>query len=293
MPETPPRRGLVIVRCGRETLHPLWLQGDTSAWDLHLCPYQAGEADWPAVRPGHKWDGLHAHLTEDQRWRNYDYIWLPDDDLACDSDTITRFFEACRRYDAAIAAPALSEDSHWSIALTMRNRNFATRAVSYIEVMAPCFRRDVLEQMLPTFTLSHRGAGWGIDYLWAKRLGREGLFVFDSLPVRHTRPILKARNEALHDELYRELQRFWERHDIRPVQRTARAWDAAGVLHEANHGAFLWRYVQGYAYMIEKWPWMLMVLVRAQTQELRLPRTPGQRFRQRLRRLLRRPDRRA
>ena len=94
---------------------------------------------------------------------------------------------------------------------------------------------------------------------------------------------MRARDQALHDELYTELQRFWERHEIRPVLRTSRAWDAEGVAHEADHGAFLWRYVQGYDYLIEATPWVLMALVRAQTQEIRTRRTRWRRFTQSLR----------
>ena len=278
MAEAPRRRGLAIVRCGRDSLHPGWRSGEIGAWDLHLCPFEAGEPDWPAVRPGHKWDGLHAHLLEDQRWRGYDYIWLPDDDLACDGDRITALFERCREVDAAIAAPALSEDSYWSIAMTMRNRSFATRAVTYIEVMAPCFRRDVLEQMLPTLTLSHRGAGWGIDYLWSKLLKRQGLYIFDSLPVRHTRPIVATRNPELHYELYRELRRFWKRHEIRPVLRTLRAWDAEGVLHEANPAGFLWRYLRGYDYLLNEDPDRLPDLLDEQMAPVRTHRTVWRRI---------------
>ena len=71
------------MRCGANSLHPSWREGAAAAdWDLQLSPYQPGGADWPAVRPGHKWDGLHGHLLADQSWKAYDYIWLPDDDLA-------------------------------------------------------------------------------------------------------------------------------------------------------------------------------------------------------------------
>lgn len=287
-------RGLVIVRCGRESLHGGWRDGERARdWDLQLCPYEPGGPGWPPVRPGHKWPGLQAHLEANESWRGYDYIWLPDDDIATDAGTIAGLFERCRQFGAAIAQPALTEDSHWSptLEITKRNSNFAARAVSYIEVMAPCFRREVLEEMLPTFSLSHRGAGWGIDYLWAKRLKRQGLYVFDDVPVHHTRPILADRNRALHRELYREMLRFWEKHEIRPLLRTLRGWDAEGRLHEADSGAFLWRYLQGYDYLIREDPRLLLKLIDAQTKDVRTRRTAWRRFTQNLRWPRRKRDR--
>jgi len=282
--EAEQRRGLVIVRCGRSSLHSGWRAGDgAEQWDLQLCPYEPGGTDWPAARPGHKWDGLYAHLLADPGWRRYDYIWLPDDDIASDAGTIARLFERCRQFDAAIAAPALTEDSYWSLAITKRNLSFATRAVSFVEVMVPCFRRDVLEQMLPTFLLSHRGAGWGLDFLWAKRLKREGLYVFDDLPVHHTRPLVAVRDRKLFDEYYRASKRFLAVHEIRPVLRTLRAWDAEGKLHKANQGAFLWRYLKGYDYLIRRNPWLLLGLIEEQTQAVRTRRTRWRRFTQNLR----------
>jgi hypothetical protein len=138
MLELAKRRGLVIVRCGRSSLHEGWRHGEAAGlWDLQLCPYEPAAADWPAVRPGHKWDGLHAHLLADERWRDYDYIWLPDDDIAADAATIAALFERCREFDAAIAQPALTEDSYWALAVTKRNHGFVARATTFVEVMVP------------------------------------------------------------------------------------------------------------------------------------------------------------
>lgn len=283
MPEAR-KRGLAIVRCGRNSLHAGWREGPAAAdWDLQLSPYQAGEAGWPAVRPGQKWDGLHAHLSADPTWKNYDYIWLPDDDLETTAETVAAFFEGCRRHDATLAQPALSEDSHWSLTITMRNRSFAVRATTYVEVMAPCFRRDALELLLPTFTESYLGAGWGLDALWSQRLQRQGLYIFDNLAMRHTRPVGQQYDERLRANNLRELIRLLKRHEVRPVRRTLRGFDADGTVHEGDEGSFLLRYLQGYDYLIERRPTLLMSLVRAQTQLPKRLRSPWRRVAQNLR----------
>jgi len=266
-------RGLVIVRCGRDSLHESWRSGAAAAdWDLQLLPYEPGGADWPTVLPGQKWDGLHSYLTRDRRWQGYDYIWLPDDDLATDAGTIAAFFAQCRRFKAAIAAPALTEDSHWSLAITLRNRAFAARATTYVEVMAACFRRDVLERLLPTFTLSQGGAGWGLDHLWSQQLRWQDLYIFDDLAVRHTRPTLIERDPAKAAALDRSLWRLLARHGVRPLVRTLRGYDAAGRAQESDAGAFLLRYLQGYDYLIAQHPWVLRRLIDEQTLRPRVVR---------------------
>jgi hypothetical protein len=287
-------RGLVIVRCGRNSLHAAWREGAAaSAWDLQLSPYQAGEADWPPVRPGHKWDGLHGHLLADPSWKTYDYIWLPDDDLDTTAESIAALFEACRRFDAQLAQPALTENSYWALAITMRNRAFAARATTYVEVMAPCFRRDVLERMLPTFTESFMGAGWGLDFLWSKRLRRQGLYIFDDLAMRHTRPLGQQYDPRLRDNAFREARKLMARHEVRPILRTLRGFDADGTAHEADNGPFLLRYLGGYDYLVEQRPELLLRLIKAQTVRPKTLRAPWRRLTQNLRWPIRRRRRTA
>ncbi len=276
-------RGLVIVRCGRNSLHDRWRQGArTAEWDLQLVPYQAGDAAWPPVIPGHKWDGLARYLAADRRWQDYDYIWLPDDDLETDGDAIAALFDACRARNAPLAQPALTEDSYWSYIITLANRSFAERETSFVEVMAPVFRRDFLAQVLPTFGLSHRGAGWGLSWLWAAPLRYRDNWIFDRITVRHARPVGALRNKALDLELYNAMQDLMARHGLRPLRRTLRAWDADGRLHEADEGPFLLRYLQGYSYVIEAQPWMFRRTIKDQVERPRIPRRGWRRLAQNL-----------
>src|ERR1700744_5260707 len=193
------RRFLTILRCGRNSLHPRWGHSADASWDLILCPYQEIEAPHPEcpVLPGDKWPGLHQFLSTNNLWRDYDYIWLPDDDILTDAATIDRFFELCEEVDAQLAAPALAEDSFFSYPMTMVNHAFAWRRTTYVEVMVPCFRRSFLETALPTLNFSRFGTGWGLDFLWCFMLGYQDIFILDETPVLHTRPVGLARNPVL------------------------------------------------------------------------------------------------
>lgn len=139
---------------------------------------------------GLKWPGL-FELIEKYREliQNYDYIWLPDEDLDCNCEQINRLFEISREYGIALAQPSLTPNSYFSHLITLHNPCFRLRYTSIIEIMAPCFRRDALFDLLPTF--NGNLSGFGLDYVWPELLARRGFSsaIIDDIQVRHTRPV--------------------------------------------------------------------------------------------------------
>jgi hypothetical protein len=187
-------KDLVIARVGPNSLHRTWLdQGKPR--DI---PSQEGlDLTVGNVIPGPKWTGLRELLNSWDGWREYDYIWLPDDDIFASQDTISRMFEAARALNLQLFAPALSEGSYYAHFIAMRNRNFFARRVGFVEIMIPGFSRAALELLLPTLDLSTTGWGWGLDSLWPKQLDYRGLGIIDAVPVFHTRPVGAFRDEEL------------------------------------------------------------------------------------------------
>ena len=181
-------KSLVLARVGATSLHPCWLdRGKPRDWDLRLVPYQempdqsridcvVGE-----VIPGPKWTGLREVLNTWDGWREYDYIWLPDDDVLASGDTLTRMFEVVRDVGLKLFAPALHESSPYTHFITMRNHAFSGRWVGFVEIMVPGFERAALERLLPTLDLSTTGWGWGLDSLWPQLLGYEDVGIVDGL----------------------------------------------------------------------------------------------------------------
>jgi hypothetical protein len=205
------RRSLVIARAGRTSLHRCWIDaGKPRDWDLYLCPYEAIgpqeglDCQVGEVIPGPKWTGLTRLLTTWPGWRNYDQVWLPDDDILASQDAITAMFEAGRALDFRLFAPALHEASHYAHFIAMRNARFFARRVGFIEIMIPCFRRATLEELLPTFALSATGWGFGLDSAWPKILGYEGIGIIDSVSVVHTRPVGTFKDPELVHRVMRE-----------------------------------------------------------------------------------------
>jgi hypothetical protein len=205
------RRNLVIARVGRRSLHQTWVEPeDERSWDLYLSPFQdiappqAPGVTIGEVITGPKWTGLRRLLNEWSGWREYDHIWLPDDDILTNPAAITAMFAAASELKFRLFAPALQEGSHYAHYITMRNRNFFARRVGFVEIMVPGFRRETLEQLLPTLDLSTTGWGWGLDALWPKLLEYRDLGIIDAVPMLHTRAVGAFRDPELNRLVHEE-----------------------------------------------------------------------------------------
>jgi hypothetical protein len=257
-------RDLVIARVGRNSLHRSWIdQGKPRDWDLFLCPFQEIPPQTGLdcivgdVIPGPKWGGLRTLLNDWDGWRDYDHIWLPDDDILASQDTISAMFEAAAALQFKLFTPALQENSHYGHYIIMRNRNFFARRVGFVEIMVPGFSRPVLEQLLGTLDLSETGWGWGLDPLWAKLLDYQDLGILDAVPVLHTRPVGTMRDRDLHRRLSEENDRI-----LADYQCESRMATFAGIgpdLQDMTLSAdeLLVKLVEGWDYLFDRDPRLL------------------------------------
>ena len=236
------KRFLVIVRAGDRSLHPTWTRSEqTRNWDLVVSYYGGDPTRYASCGErriddrGPKWAGLHALLTREAFWRDYDYVWLPDDDLAAHEDAINFLFDVVADNGLALAQPALSWVSFFSHELTLRSPSFRLRYTNFVEIMAPCFGREFLTTCLPTF--AENLSGWGLDYLWPRLLpaGQRLCAIVDAVEITHTRPLggpgydtMRASGIRPLDELERLRAKYAIPPDVQPASDAA--IDAAGRL---------------------------------------------------------------
>ena len=255
-------RFLVVVRAGDNSLHPQWL-GDPRArrWDLVVNYYGDDPRryrDDPGVTridsKGPKWPALHKLLGENRGlWQDYDYVWLPDDDLATDCASIERLFDLMVGLGLQLAQPSLSWRSHVSLPMTLHNPNFALRYSSFVEPMAPCFSRAVLERVIPTF--GEIISGWGLDYVWPTFLANPAreCAILDRVQVTHTRPVggpnydfNRRQGVNPQDEMHRLLKKYGL---PGPLQISFGGMDRDGRefnLFDPGTGEFIYRLCDGY-----------------------------------------------
>lgn len=239
------RRFLTIVRAGNGSLHPTWLAGGGSrTWDIIVSyfgddPNRFREPDVTRIdSKGPKWPALHALLqAHPELIAGYDYIWLPDDDLATDMDSINRLFATCAELGLEAAQPCLTWDSYSTHLVTLRHENTLLRYTNFVEVMAPCLSRTMLLRALPFFAESQ--SGWGVDFMWSKLADEPvgGIAILDTVAVTHTRPIGGPNYRGLRERGQSplvELRAFCKRHDIDPKIVTHHAVDRHGRLVTAG-----------------------------------------------------------
>lgn len=190
------RRDLVIVRAGKQSVHPGWIDRRLEPrFDVLVAAYEplenellAGAAESLLI-PGRKVAGWHELFRRrPDLLERYDRIALMDDDLRCGPDDIALSFELGRRHALSLWQPSLSWDSHFSYAVTLNNPLFELRFVNFIEMMCPFFSSDHLARSLPLFSL---GLETGIDRAWC-RLQRDphrAYAIIDAVRVAHTRPV--------------------------------------------------------------------------------------------------------
>ena len=251
---------LVLARAGSRSLHNEWLgNGGSRDWDLRLIPYepvgpQQSEVVVDAVLPGPKWSGLTEVLGAWDGWREYDYVWLPDDDIRTSSGQIDRLFEAARLAGLDLFAPALSETSYFAHFDTMHNGSFHGRRVGFVEIMCPGFSRAALERLLFTLELSETGWGWGLDSVWPKLLDYRNVGVLDGVTVTHTRPVGAMRDPELRARVHAESERLLTAFDCHQVHTTFEAFDSRFELMDRSPNDLIADLADGWQYLIERDP---------------------------------------
>lgn len=128
--------------------------------------------------------GCVAKLYDD-RWRKYDRFMLADDDMMPMGCTTLDTFECFSNSGARIGHPSLGA-GYYAHECSVRGQDWHVpwATVPFVELMAPMFTRDALEEYIPHFR--ETVMGWGLEQMWGNR---ERCVRLDGTPWNHTRPI--------------------------------------------------------------------------------------------------------
>ena len=186
---------LALFRAGPNSLHPHAVERlDQQNFDYALswfgneAPKMADGAAFVHLQKGAKWPGLEQTIASN--WdtiQKYKYIWLPDDDLLCVPEDVSRMFAICDDLQLELAQPALTRDSYFSHAITLQHPAFQLRFTNYVEIMAPVLSIDMLSRVF--HTMAGNISGYGLDALWPRMSEIGRVAIIDDTPVKHTRPV--------------------------------------------------------------------------------------------------------
>jgi hypothetical protein len=201
------KRNLVILRAGDGSLHPQWevfeKQREFDFWvdyygNVHG-KYQ-DTCDRYRQSGGTKYPQLYSFIRKNfDTVQKYDAVWLPDDDISCDTVSINNLFALFHQYHLDLAQPSLSVDSYFGYSITVNKPEYVLRYTNWVEGLVPIFSREALMKCLETFSESQ--SGWGLCWVWPKLLGypQDKIAIIDGVNVRHARAVGKG-------DLYRNLK---------------------------------------------------------------------------------------
>jgi hypothetical protein len=275
------RNNLVLLRVGPSSLHRGWIDVDTPRnWDLRLAPYSPiidqSDIDCSVgeVIPGPKWSGIRQVLNTWDGWREYDFIWLPDDDIRASQDVIDEMFRVAEAVGLDLFAPALDSASYYAHFDMVRNTSFYGRWVGFVEIMVPGFSRAALEKVLPTLDHSETGWGLGLDSVWPKLLDYSNIGMLDGITVTHTRPIGERRDDDLAKRMLEESDAILAKYDCGQVHTTYNVFGPDLEPWDLTSERLLVELVKGWQHLIEKDPRILPWIVDHQRQHFNWPPYP-------------------
>lgn len=188
------KKNAVFVPVGKDSLHRQLLKGDAD-FDLHLLIYDGSynkfcnDSDFVACDAGYKMDMIYRYLhRHPELFEKYEYFFLLDDDIVISTEDVNRLFSMMREYQLKIAQPSLVM-SYYTYQHTAFHPFYILRYTNFVEMMMPCFSRDALKAVLPTFEQKIRWCG--IEMHWPVLVGsnHKDMAIVDAVSAKHTRPV--------------------------------------------------------------------------------------------------------
>jgi len=188
------KKNAVFVPVGKDSLHRQLLKGDAD-FDLHLLIYDGSynkfcnDSDFVACDAGYKMDMTYRFLhRHPELFEKYEYFFLLDDDIVISTEDVNRLFSMMREYQLKIAQPSLVM-SYYTYKHTAFHPFYILRYTNFVEMMMPCFSRDALKAVLPTFEQKIRWCG--IEMHWPVLVGsnHKDMAIVDAVSAKHTRPV--------------------------------------------------------------------------------------------------------
>lgn len=202
-------KNLLITTFGEYNHLDKWLNGNRN-FDVALINYDyhdhpcnlIAKCVWLDTFATFKFPGIYVAFKDDRSLFDYDYFFMPDEDIAISCEDINKLFDKARTLNLDLCCPSIEQSDEsfpsWKLFVHEEERDLVT--TNFVEVMCPVFSKRALIECIETFKQSH--SGWGLDIVWPKLIGdtKSNIGVIHSIVAKHTRRIASGT-------LYADLQR--------------------------------------------------------------------------------------
>lgn len=186
-------KNLVISTVSDTSLHKSWVQSE--GYDTYLIYYgdkigYEGESTHYKKAKGYKYHLIKDAIEEMPNLWEYDYFWLPDDDIAASPIEINKIFSYMENYKLWLAQPSIM--GYYGVDVTLHQKGSKIRFTNWVEIMCPCFSLNAILKCKDVF--KENNCGWAIEGIWNRLLGhpKDKIAIIDDVIVFHTRPVLSG-----------------------------------------------------------------------------------------------------
>jgi hypothetical protein len=252
-------RILVIIPAGPNSLHFKWdlssIQTTVLMWygpdNVEIPPNMLLNINLVIRKRGPKWQLVRHALNALPAWdKEYDYIFLPDDDVEWETGSIPLLAQTMYVHGLQLAQPCLKDENITSPAYRpIVTRSQVTGAIlhltNFVEIMVPMFDVNALAMLFPLMIdRDETQSGWGMDRVWPHLLPERTVGVVDICQIHHTRPpqafkMNTSYQDGVLDPRMEELN-LLVRFKVDPLERK-RVWDVivehqpTTTSHHRNH----------------------------------------------------------
>lgn len=189
-------RNLIISAVGNSSLHGEWIKGKAN-FDLALIYYgndldkilqYKNDSKYFQHKQGQKFQLIKDYILANPFILDeYDFVWMPDDDILISSNEINEFFSISHSYNLDLCQPAMKG----FLSHKFTGPEFFTflRFTNFVEVLAPMMSTRVLKKAVNNFDVSV--SGWGLEFFWVKVMSSviKNIAIVDKVVMTHTRPV--------------------------------------------------------------------------------------------------------
>ena len=122
--------------------------------------------------------------------RNYEYVWITDDDINIETDKVNTMFNLIKEYNILVISPSFDSNGKISWKITKKYDSSFMRYTNFIEMTCPIFSRDALKIIMPDFP--EKLKGWGTDWYYMNLLdyknNTEKFAIIDEISVYNPKP---------------------------------------------------------------------------------------------------------
>lgn len=189
-------KNLLIAPVGKDSKHIKWLNGPDCHFDfIALCYEDVEDAVLKKAidvfkNKDYKYSNVQKYVAaHSDILDQYDYLFLPDDDLDMSLGDINRLFEIAEGFQLDLCQPSLTHHSHcsWAITLWCGDPQVILRYTDFVEIMCPLFSKRGMSICMETFGKNR--VGMALDFVWPKLLHFTNIAIIDSVRVTHGRPL--------------------------------------------------------------------------------------------------------